>query len=316
MSITNKHNIPMLMAAWLLHDEYDHKPDEKVISATSLLKPIRQLVLSKHISQSQDYDISALVPSRMGTAVHSSVEQAWKSKAYLALSDAGYNKKMLDKIVINPTEITDSVIPVYLELRKEKEINGFTISGKFDAVIAGILHDIKTTSVHSYMDTSRNDSYIKQMSIYRWLNPEIVTEDYAVICSLFTDWAAYMAKRQSKYPPTRLASHEIKLMSIPETTRYISYRLNEIVKNSELPEKEVVRCTNEELWMEPSTYKYYADPSNLSRSSKNFTSAMAAQVHLASKGKGVVHTVHSKPKRCEYCPVYNLCSQKDEYFND
>ena len=47
MKFTNKNNIPLSLAVWLVTDEYDYVDKPNYISATSLLKPTRQLVLSK-----------------------------------------------------------------------------------------------------------------------------------------------------------------------------------------------------------------------------------------------------------------------------
>ena len=36
---TNDHNIPLAMAVWLMHDDYDYIHDPKYISVTTLMKP-------------------------------------------------------------------------------------------------------------------------------------------------------------------------------------------------------------------------------------------------------------------------------------
>ena len=43
---TNKDNISLPLAVWLMHDSYDYDKRENVISATSLLKPTRALTTS------------------------------------------------------------------------------------------------------------------------------------------------------------------------------------------------------------------------------------------------------------------------------
>ena len=49
MIITNNHGISLPLAVWLLHDDYDYVKDENYISATSLLKSTKQIILSKRI---------------------------------------------------------------------------------------------------------------------------------------------------------------------------------------------------------------------------------------------------------------------------
>ena len=62
---TNQFNISLPLAVFLATDDYDYEPN--VISVTSLLKPVRQLVLSKRVKPDEALvDISGLVSARMG----------------------------------------------------------------------------------------------------------------------------------------------------------------------------------------------------------------------------------------------------------
>jgi hypothetical protein len=80
---TNTADIGLAMAVWLAHDEYSSGANEhegqNVISATGLLKPIRQLVLSNRVPPSdRQVDVSDFIASRLGHAIHDSIEHAWK----------------------------------------------------------------------------------------------------------------------------------------------------------------------------------------------------------------------------------------------
>ena len=73
---SNQFNIPLPLAVFLATDDYDFEPN--VISATSLMKSTRQLVLSKRVKPSESMiDIAGLVSSRMGSAIHTAIETAW-----------------------------------------------------------------------------------------------------------------------------------------------------------------------------------------------------------------------------------------------
>ena len=78
---TNKNNVSMPLAVWLMHDDYDYDKRDNVISATSLLKPLRALILS-HQNKGLDktVDIMDLVSSRMGSAIHAIAEKAWSNR--------------------------------------------------------------------------------------------------------------------------------------------------------------------------------------------------------------------------------------------
>ncbi len=82
MSIyTNNTGIPISIAVWLAHDEYDHNPDPNTISITSLLRPIKQTLLAKRVPDAQAIpDVAAQLSNRIGSAVHKAVETAWLTK--------------------------------------------------------------------------------------------------------------------------------------------------------------------------------------------------------------------------------------------
>ena len=74
--LTNDKNIPLAIAVWLATDDYSKR--EGSISVTTLMKPVRQIVLSARAAQvGRDMDVSVFTASRMGTAIHDSIEKAW-----------------------------------------------------------------------------------------------------------------------------------------------------------------------------------------------------------------------------------------------
>ena len=82
MQITNNHEISLPMAVWLLHDEYDYIREENYISATSLLRSTKQIILSKRVpSENREADVTDFLAARFGHAVHDSIEKAWRSAA-------------------------------------------------------------------------------------------------------------------------------------------------------------------------------------------------------------------------------------------
>ena len=72
---TNESGISLTMAVWLAHDSYDN---DNTLSATKLIKPIKEVILADRIKPGEIVpDIQGLVASRMGTAIHNAVEDAW-----------------------------------------------------------------------------------------------------------------------------------------------------------------------------------------------------------------------------------------------
>jgi hypothetical protein len=314
--LTNNTNIPISLAVWLATDWYDHDDRPNLISTTSLLKPIREIVLARrHKALDKIEDISTRLASAFGTAVHDAIEKAWitpgNPKKVMAL--LGYPKSIIDRIIINPSiyDLIDypECVPVYLEQRSEKEIEGFIISGKFDFVIEASVEDFKTTGTYGYMNGSNTQKYIEQASIYRWLNPTIILGNTANIQLIFTDWSSMEARKNSSYPQTKTLQQTILLMPIEETEYFISNRLKQI-KNLEPESAELPLCSSEELWQKADVWKYYKDPTKKARSTKNFDNLNEAISKLMDDGNcGEVVHIPGKVMRCNYCSVPEVCTQ-------
>ena len=73
MKYTNKHNFPDFVVQWLQTDEYDY--EENTLSATTLMQPARAYALKKQNWEHLEIDVSDLIASRYGTAIHDSVEK-------------------------------------------------------------------------------------------------------------------------------------------------------------------------------------------------------------------------------------------------
>ena len=328
MKITNEHGLSLPMAVWLLHDDYDYNTDPAYISATSLLKSTKQIILGKRISsEDRTADISDFLAQRFGHAVHDSQEKAWRMSGKQALKRLGYPESVYENIAINPTEDYlkehPECIPIWLEKRSIREItiNGkvVKIGGKFDQVMEGKLFDSKTTSVWGYLNESKDDDHSMQGSIYRWLNPEIITDDFVNIQFVFTDWSKMMMRTVPNYPKIKAVEKVIPLHSLEDTEKFIRAKLSELLRLWDAPEEQMPPCTDKELWRSDPKFKYYSDPEKAkdpnARSTKNFDTLSDANAHMASKGgKGIVVTVPGEAKACGYCPAFDGCKQKDAYY--
>ena len=318
--IHNAKQIPLSLAVWLARDTYDYVSDPNYISATSLLKPLKSLVLASQVpSDQQVTDIHDLVPSRIGTAIHDSIEMAWKSERLGSILDSlGYNH-ISHKIKVNPPldTLEKDIIPVYMEQRTTKELDGITVGGKYDFIMDGILTDFKSTSTYTYINKTNNEKYQLQGSIYRWLNPDVITADYMEIHYIFTDWKPTLADTQKDYPPSRAMAVKIPLLSIEETENFIRSKINQFKTHRTSKEEGLPACNDEELWRKESVWKYYRDLSKTARSTKNFNNASEAQSHaMAMSGKnpaGGVIEVKGQVVACKYCNAFPICKQKDQY---
>ena len=162
MSLTNNSNIPLSVSVFLATNSYDFKPDPRSLSATDFNRSIRQVILRNRMngpdSPTEPVDIASLVKSKMGTAIHDSIEKTWLDPQMreAGLRNLGYPESVIKRIVVNPTEVTPDQIPVYMEIRKSIKLGDWTVSGKFDFVAEGSLTDFKSTSVMNAIK-KRND---------------------------------------------------------------------------------------------------------------------------------------------------------------
>jgi hypothetical protein len=312
----NESGVPLSVAVYLATDHYDYIPN--TVSATALMKPIRQQVLGYRIPAGQKQeDVTNLVKSRMGTSIHDGIERAWNGHYKEAMTKLGYPQKIIDRIVVNPEgPLASDAIPVYMEKRSFREIAGVTVSGKFDFVAEGRVEDFKSTSTYTWTKGVKDDDYQLQGSIYRWLNPDIITQDVIAVQFFFTDWKAYEAAKNPDYPQRSVECKLIPLLSLEETEAWITKRLTSFDHHKNGDEKTLPLCTDKELWRKDDVWKVYKDPNNLKRAMNggSHTSAGAANVFLQEKtgGRGVVVKIPGQVMACKYCQAFPICTQKDD----
>lgn len=325
---TNRTGISLALSVWLVDDLYDFQPGIKQISATGLLKPLRHIILGSRLSQAlpgsiPPPDLSEFIARRMGHSLHDSIERAWTERYAQNLRLLGHPEHIIQKVRVNPTDkelASDPlIIPVYIEQRGTREINGWTVSGKFDMVIEGILQDTKSTSAWTWAKGSRDEEHIQQMSIYKWVDQArdvpIITADHFEVNYIFTDWQKALAKSNPNYPQSRLENKKLLLMGEQEVTQFITSKLGMIERYWNAPEPEIPECTDDELWRSEPVWKYYSNPATAAaggRATKNFDDAASAHAHQAARGGIVIHKP-GEPKRCEYCESFPICTQKDKF---
>lgn len=303
------------MAVFLASDNYDYQDEQHYISATSLIKPLRQLILASRVPEgSNQVDLANMVASRMGAAIHDGIERAWVNNYHKAMEVLGYPTRIINKIQINPKpeELKKDSIPIYLEQRAYKQVGKWTIGGKFDFVGDGRVEDFKSTSVYTAINNRKDDDYILQGSIYRWLNPTLITKDEMAIQFIFTDWSAAKAKADPAYPQSRIQQRILKLKSVNEIDAFIQRKLRLIEQYWDAPESDIPECSDDDLWRSEPIWKYYKNPAKMSRSTKNFENKQDAYIRLSQEGNvGVVVEVPGQVTACKYCSGFVVCTQKD-----
>lgn len=327
--ITNNLGISLTLAVWLISDDYDYIDKENYISVTTLMKPLRQIILANRIpKEEREEDVVDFIARGLGNSIHDSIEKAWVHNYRRNLTKLGYPESVIDSIKINPNpaEVGPNDIPVYIEQRMFREYQGFTIGGKFDLVAEGHVEDNKSTSAYGWVYGTRDEEHQLQGSLYRWIDSvaefPMITEDFMKVNYIFTDWQKAQARSNPKYPQKRVEEKVINLLSLQESELFVSQKLDLIRMLWKTPEKDLPECTDEELWRSDPKYKYFSDPEKAkqpgARSTKNFDSHAEASRYMNGEkgGKGAIITVIGEPKRCGYCAAFDICTQKDRYFNN
>lgn len=316
LKYTNQHDLSLALAVFLMYDSYDHDPRPNVISATAILRSLRQIILMiQNKSAEKEVDISDLISSRMGSAIHDGCELAWTDKENVAnaLRVLGASDTAIQRVKINPKQLGPNDVPVYVEQRAERALLNFIITGKFDLVLDGTLNDYKSTSVWTYIYDSNADNYTKQGSIYKWLNPTKITSDYINIHYIFTDWSASKARQDKSYPQQRALTKKYPLMTLEETESWLMQKLNQLEQMMHFSQDQLPDCSDEELWATDPVYKYFKNPAKREKSTKNFNSMDEALIRKSEDGDvGVIVTVPGEVKACRYCAVVNICSQAEK----
>ena len=302
----------MSLAVALSYNDYDYINEPNYISATSILKPLKAIVIGLNSKARGEPDVLDFVASRVGTAIHTASEDSWLNGNYKSsMRKLGYPEDIIARIKVNPTDIHEADIPVYLERRSIKELAGYKVGGKFDAVMEGAIRDIKTVKAFSYIKNDM-EPYRLQLSIYRWLNQDIITSDVGYVDMIITDWKKFEADMKPEYPQLPVVEKKIRLMTITETENWLTSRLNSISSLVSKPQSALPLCSKEELWADPTKYKYFKNPAG-KRATKVFDSMVEANQRLIDEGSvGIVKTVEGTPKRCNYC-VKAECEQAQNY---
>lgn len=313
---SNVSEVPLALAVFLASDNYDHDDDPNTISATTLLRPVRQIILSPRVPAGISLPkLGDMLKNRMGAAIHDGIERAWKFNHENALRAIGIPDRVIDKVKINPEkeDLDEDTIPIYMEQRLSRTLGKWKVTGKFDFVGEGRVQDFKSTSVFTYKNQVNANKYALQGSIYRWLDPNMITDSQMDIHYIFTDWKAGMVNSDPSYPKKMFLTQTFDLKPIPETAAYISSKLKAIEEFWYANEADIPYCDDEDLWRSEPIYKYYKNGDvTAKRSTKNFATYQEAVIHMSnSGGVGAIKAVPGQVVACKYCPAFAACTQKD-----
>ena len=313
MKFTNYTDVHPLMRAMLSYSDYDYDGRENVISATSIMKPTHMVVLERsNMAADKSMDIIGMIPSVGGNALHNMLETALNNTDDDTWIGLG---------VPEPKELEIST-----EIREETEIGDHIVSGKYDVMFKykggkWQLADFKSLSVWGVMidKPGKVEEWVKQISIYRFLNQDKDIDDVGVVLTWFTDWSKSdaMIKAKSGYPQSRTDVEMVPLWSLDKTEAYLKNQEIKIVDGMARylkHGKTGYACSEKELWMRKSGWAYYAK-TGAKRATKVCETEEQANLLLlkAKDPTAYVEERKSIATRCSYCSVTEFCDQYQEH---
>jgi hypothetical protein len=285
MKLTNKHGIPDTFLNVLKRPTYSK--GKAHLSATQLLNSPKIVALTKKFEDELEQDVSDMVWSIFGTAIHGVLEHG-KDDNHI------------------------------VEERLHTIFDGWRISGAIDLqIITGpdriSIRDYKTTSAWAVM----NEKYEweQQLNIYAWLVETVKLQivDSVGIVAIIRDWSRRDAARNPDYPQSPVKEIPITLWPYQKREDFISERIS---KHSECEfhmetDEDLPPCTPEEMWEKPTTWALKKKGGV--RAIKVYDTQEEAEAVLDPKVQEIEVRLGSRT-RCEsFCPVNTYCQQWRDY---
>jgi hypothetical protein len=281
--ITNKYNLPQTLVNLANRDNYSRGKAQ--ISVTELIGSPKIRILKREHQHEMVTDVSDMLWSLLGRAVHSIVEEG-ADENHIA------------------------------EERLYATVNGWTLSGGIDLqiLVAGkrvALSDYKVTSAWAVMNEKAD--WERQLNCYAYLIQKSrgLAVDGLTIYAIIRDWSRHEAARRPDYPQIPFALLPQRVWSFEEREAYVleRIRLHQKAESQHDWSEEMPLCTNEERWHRPGKLAVMKDGRVKALKLFEVTERKEAEAY-AGEQKARVDERPGEDIRCQtYCPVQQWCSQ-------
>lgn len=219
MILTNNKNLPQSIIRAL--GDNIRIPEEGKYSVTEILKPLKEIILSRQRYNDIVIDVADMLDLLIGSAVHD----------YIARYDITGQSEV---------RLSYEVIP------------GMYLTGQYDLYDEDTftLVDYKTASVWKAIYADYDD-YRLQGLMYAWLLKKHGKHvEYLKFHIILKDWSETQAERQSNYPPAKLVTweHHIDTADMLEIEQFIRSRMEAISAGK------LTDCTDDERWYTGTKY--------------------------------------------------------------
>lgn len=279
MKITNRENLPLPFVR-MAEEEYEIKP--KRYSVTTLLKPVREILLNRRHADEIEQDCSDMIWLLFGKAVHA----------------------VLEKYSEGANEFAEEKLSHTFE-------NGYTVSGVIDLydIDKAEVVDYKTASVWKAVYKDYED-WRKQGLMYAWLLQKNGLPCKSVVFyAILKDWSKTQAKRDSSYPQSPILKVQFSVDGVTVIDEYIRAKIDEIIRYEDKPDDELPLCSLEDRWNDGNTYAVMEKGKK--KAKRVLDSAEEAEKWKAENGGDYIEVRKGVDKKCvDYC----LCCKKCDYW--
>lgn len=280
MKITNELNLP---TPFVKAVERDYEYKDKRYSVTSILKGVRETLLTRRHHDKIEQDVSDMIWLILGNAVHSILENSEEESHQLKETK------------------------VYIELP-----NGYVLSGQqdlYDEKLKRII-DYKTGTVWKIIYNDWED-YRMQTMIYCWIFSKLGFEaNNADIVMILKDHSKTKAKIDKSYPqhPVYIKHFDFTEKDFEDIEKFLIEKFEEIEKYESVEDDLLPICSPEDRWA--TATKYAVMKQGRKSAVKLHDSEEEANNHLANLDNNhYLEIREGEDKKCiDYCSCCQFCS--------
>lgn len=286
MIIENKLELPEALVKAVSLDKHN---GENEISATTLLKGVKEILITDRHWDELVADVSDNVWALFGTAIHALLEK----------------------------ESPDT----FTEEKFWSKIGDWNVTGRVDCydMSKEIIFDYKCTSAWKIVFKNFSD-WEMQGKIYAWLlKQKGLNVKECRFIALLRDFSETESLRNADYPKCQIYVHrfEITEEDLAETEKFIKEKLEQLSAYKDTPDDSIPECSEEERWADKT--KYAVMKEGRKTAVKVFEEKADAENMVKELGdKHYVEERKGKDKKCtRYCPCASFCHYfKEKYATD
>jgi hypothetical protein len=278
MIIENKLELPDALVKAMSPDRHN---EEGCVSATTLLKGVKEILLTDRHWDEITIDVSENLWALGGTAIHALLEKEYPD--------------------------------TFTEEKFWEKVGDWNVTGRIDCydMAKEIIYDYKYTSVWKIIYKNFED-WERQGKIYAWLMKQkgLVVKECRFI-ALLRDWSETESQRREDYPECQIYVHKFEITDddLVETEKFIKDKVEQLSTFVNTPDDCIPWCTKEERWTEKTKYAVMKEGRKSAVNGGVCETLEEAEKMAKELGdKHYVEERKGKDKKCgRYCPCREFC---------